>query len=183
MPPRSPVPLPVRDLANTIPDMGKVALKRGINVGDAKHLPALWNGLPAPSSIITSPPYLDMHDYGNDSLIGARGQDIREYLDHMSALFGACHQVSNSGATFWLVAGSIRRNGRVLALPNMLAECAERQGWILRETITWDKQKGLISNVTQARTHSVAGRIGIPIVDLRGPSVSALTRSMTSAIS
>ena len=84
-----------------------------------------------------------MHDYGNTSPIGARGQPLSEYLVQMSRLFEDCGHISTPDATMWLVAGAIRRNGRLIALPDKLATCAEQAGWVLRESITWDKQKAL----------------------------------------
>ena len=124
-------------------DMEESALHRGLNIGDAQELLNLWKGLPSPRSIITSPPYLDMHDYRNTSQIGVRGQSVEDYLVLMSQLFRDCHQVSTADATFWLVAGAVRRNGRLVPLPDRLAVCAENTGWTLREAITWDKQKAL----------------------------------------
>lgn len=123
--------------------MARTALHRGLNIGDAMELLNLWEGLPSPRSIVTSPPYLDMHDYGNASLIGARGQSVDDYLSNMHSLFLDCYHISTLDATFWLVAGSVRRNKRLILLPELLASSAEKAGWILRESITWDKQKAL----------------------------------------
>ena len=123
--------------------MERLALHRGLNVGDAQHLREMWCDLEPPTSILTSPPYLDMHDYGNTSLIGVRGQPLNDYLLQMSRLFEDCCEISAPDATMWLVAGAIRRNGRLIALPDKLATCAEGGGWVLRESITWDKQKAL----------------------------------------
>ena len=123
--------------------MKQLALHRGLNVGDAQELASLWKGLPSPRSIITSPPYLDMHDYGTTSQIGARGQGVEDYLVQMSKLFRDCHRVAAADSTFWLVAGAVRRKGRLIPLPDRLAACAEKAGWTLRESITWDKQKAL----------------------------------------
>ncbi len=126
-----------------LPVMERSALRRGLNIGDALKLGDLWQGAPPPSSIITSPPYLDMHDYGNASQIGTRGQPFDDYLAQVARLFGDCYRITADDATFWLVAGSVRRNGRVLRIPDRLATCAEEAGWGLREAITWDKQKAL----------------------------------------
>lgn len=118
-------------------------LRPGINVADALTLADLWRRAPAPRSVVTSPPYLDMHDYGNASQIGGPGQSLDAYLGQMVGLFRDCHQISTSDATFWLVVGAVRRNGRLLPLPDRLASCAEEAGWTLREAITWHKQKAL----------------------------------------
>lgn len=123
--------------------MSQIILRRGLNVADAQDLLSLWGNLPPPQSIITSPPYLDMHDYGNSSQIGIRGQGVENYLIQMFELFRDCHQLAAEHATFWLVAGSVRRNRRLIPLPDRLAACAEKAGWILRESITWDKKKAL----------------------------------------
>lgn len=84
-----------------------------------------------------------MHNYGNSSQIGVRGQSVNEYLRQMRGLFRDCHQIAADDAIFWLVAGSVRRNGRLIPLPDRLATSAEEAGWMLREAITWDKQKAL----------------------------------------
>lgn len=123
--------------------MGPVELHRGLNLGDAQNLRDLWKHAPSPRSIITSPPYLDMHDYGNASQIGFRGQSVRNYLEQMARLFSDCYEITTDDATFWLVAGSLRRKGRLIPLPDKLTSCAEDAGWLLRESITWDKQKAL----------------------------------------
>ena len=123
--------------------MKQPTLQRGLNIGDAQKILNVWKGLPPPRSIITSPPYLDMHDYGNTSQIGVPGQSVEDYLMHMSKLFRDCHRIAAADATFWLVAGSVRRNRRLVPLPDRLAACAEKAGWTLREAITWDKQKAL----------------------------------------
>ena len=123
--------------------MNQSGLHRGLNIADALKLRELWTDLPSPSAIITSPPYLDMHDYGNAFQIGARGQSVGEYLEQVNGLFRDCFLVSTDNATLWLVAGSVRRSGRLVPLPDRLASCAEDAGWILREAITWDKQKAL----------------------------------------
>ena len=123
--------------------MSEPRLHPGANVGDALRLRSLWQGLPPPRAIVTSPPYLDMHDYGNGSRIGVRGQRTGDYLGLMEGLFGDCCAISADDATFWLVAGSVRRRGRLIRLPDLLADRAERAGWTLREAITWDKQKAL----------------------------------------
>ena len=123
--------------------MSNPALQPGLNVADATDLSGMWTTLPRPQAIITSPPYLDMHDYGNSSQIGVRGQSADEYLDQMGRLFRECHDIAAPDATFWLIAGSVRRNKRLILLRDLLADRAERAGWTLRESIVWDKQKAL----------------------------------------
>ena len=151
--------------------------RRGLNLGDALELETLWGDLPRPRAIITSPPYLDMHDYGNTSQIGVRGQPLVDYLDKMTGLFRDCHLIATDDATFWLVAGAIRRHGRLIPLPDRLVACAEEAGWTLREAITWDKQKALpwthhgeLRDVTeQVLLFSKADAYSFDATDLRSP--------------
>ena len=157
--------------------MKRSRLQRGLNVGDARKLLELWKGLSPPRSIVTSPPYLDMHNYRNTSQIGVRGQGVEDYLVQMSRLFSDCHRVAADDATFWLVAGSVRRNGRLVSLPDRLAACAEKAGWALREAITWDKQKALpwthhgeLRDITeQVLLFSKASSFRFDATDLRSP--------------
>ena len=157
--------------------MERLVLHRGLNVGDAQHLREMWRDVEPPTSILTSPPYLDMHDYGNTSLIGMRRQPLNDYLLQMSRLFEDCCEISAPDATMWLVAGAIRRSGRLIALPDKLATCAERAGWVLRESITWDKQKALpwthhgeLRDITeQVLLFSKADNFRFDADDLRSP--------------
>lgn len=123
--------------------MDRQQLHPGLNVADALSLPESWSDMRSPRAIVTSPPYLDMHDYGNSSRIGTRGQSLDEYLDLMTTLFQNCHQISTHDATFWLIVGNLRRRGHLIQLPALLAQRAETVGWNLRESITWDKGKAL----------------------------------------
>ena len=160
-----------------MPAMSQIALQRGLNVGDARELLSLWGNLPPPQSIITSPPYLDMHDYGNASQIGVRGQGVEDYLIQMLELFRDCHRIATDHATFWLVAGYVRRNKRLIPLPDQLAGCAEKAGWTLRESITWDKQKALpwthhgeLRDITeQVLLFSKGDEFRFDVTDLRSP--------------
>ena len=162
--------------------MKQSKLQRGLNVRDAQGLANLWKGLTPPRSVITSPPYLDMHDYGNASQIGARGQSVEDYLIQMSKLFDDCHQVSAEDATLWLVVGSVRRNGRLILLPDRLTICAEKAGWTLREAITWDKQKALpwthhgeLRDITeQVLLFSKSGNFRFDATELRSPIPSSI---------
>ena len=138
------LPFPIRDRANTSPStnsarissMTQSTLLPGLNIGDAQDLPNLWGDLPSPRAMLTSPPYLDIHDYGNASRIGARGQALDEYLVQMLKLFSGCYRIASADATLWLVAGAIRRNKRLIMLPDRLASCAEEAGW-KRERCVW----------------------------------------------
>ena len=58
-------------------------------------------------------------------------------------IFGQCLNLSADDSTMWLVVGAIRRNGKLIQLPEMLTGLAAEVGWIPREQITWEKGKSL----------------------------------------
>lgn len=111
--------------------------------GDARSLGSLaaFSGQRA-RTVITSPPYLDTQDYGVFGQIGY-GQAIDEYLGDLRRVFELCLNVSTDDATLWLVVGAVRRNGRIIQLPEKLTSLAEQVGWIPREQVTWAKGKSL----------------------------------------
>ena len=108
---------------------------RGLNkISELKKLRA--------RTIITSPPYLDTQDYGVPRQIGF-GQQQEEYFADLRSVFEQCRELSTDDATLWLVVGSVHRAGRLVQLPEILANLAAEAGWIPREQITWAKGKSL----------------------------------------
>ena len=58
-------------------------------------------------------------------------------------VFELCRDVSTHDSTMWLVVGAVRRQGRLVQLPEKLTSLAAEVGWIPREQITWAKGKSL----------------------------------------
>ena len=111
--------------------------------GDARRLDSCAALKRSPArAIITSPPYLDTHDYGVLTQIGF-SQTHGEYLKDLRAVFRHCWDLSAQDATMWLVIGAVHRNGRLIQLPDLLTNLASEIGWIPREQITWAKGKSL----------------------------------------
>ena len=95
-----------------------------------------------PKAIITSPPYLDVQDYGEQRQIGF-GQTRENYLSDLQAVFKACWNISDPDATLWIVVGALRREGRLIQLPEIVTTVVAKAGWIPREQVTWAKGKSL----------------------------------------
>ena len=95
-----------------------------------------------PRAVITSPPYLDTQDYGFPNQIG-HGQTQEQYLKDLRTVFQHCWNLSSEDATMWLVLGAVRRNGKLVQLPEVVTGIAGEVGWIPREQITWAKGKSL----------------------------------------
>lgn len=67
-------------------------------------------------AIITSPPYGDMQDYGDqDDQIGE--QQYENFLDDLRKVFKQCYDVATDESTLWIVTDTFRRNNRIVRPP------------------------------------------------------------------
>lgn len=78
---------------------------------------------------ITSPPYADLKDYGyakNEQI----GQDpYDKYLEDLREVFSAVYDVTSDTGTLWVVANTVKKNGRMLDLPFDIADvCQDLEG-------------------------------------------------------
>lgn len=99
-------------------------------------------------SVITSPPYWGLRDYGNDEQIG-REETPNQYIDNMVAVFNEVFKLLKKDGTLWLNIGdsysSIRdpkiglKNKDLVGIPWMLALALRMNGWYLRQDIIWAK--------------------------------------------
>jgi DNA modification methylase len=99
---------------------------------------------------ITSPPYGGMKNYGHEDQIGF-GQPYDEYLVEMRRVFRSLYQHTKPEGSLWVVSDTLRnekerrkdRPAPMEPLPFQLAREAAESGWILRETVIWQKHKTL----------------------------------------
>jgi DNA modification methylase len=126
-----------------------------LHQGDARHLRKLLDRLAEPNNppltcTITSPPYGAVKNYDHPDQIGW-GQPYDEYLVEMRRIFQLVYQYTRLDGSMWLIADTLREDGqrnaglptRMEPLPFQLAEEAADAGWILRDSLIWDKQKTL----------------------------------------
>lgn len=75
-------------------------------------------------AVITSPPYADMENYGEqDEQVGQ--QPYEDFLDDLQDIFRQCHAVTAEHGTLWIITDTFRRNGRLVRPPFDLAEDLE----------------------------------------------------------
>lgn len=118
----------------------KTAINR-IHFGrDARNLKEIVAGF-RPQAIITSPPYLDLKDYGPENQIG--GRNMSEFLAELEKVFKACYDVLADDGTLWIVTDSLKRDGRMIPLPFELARRLEGIGFLLQDVVIWRKDKTL----------------------------------------
>jgi DNA modification methylase len=100
-----------------------------IHKADARELKAtladLFNSTDSLiDAVITSPPYADMENYGEqDEQVGQ--QPYENFLDDLQSIFRQCYDVTAEHATLWIITDTFRRNGRLVRPPFDLAEDLE----------------------------------------------------------
>ena len=89
---------------------------------------------------ISSPPYFDMKDYGEDNQIGF-GQSYEEYLQDIKSVFEQVFHYTKDDGTLWIIIDTFKRNNSIVMLPFDLASKLKESGWLLQDIIIWKKDK------------------------------------------
>ncbi|MCU7615890.1 site-specific DNA-methyltransferase [Chryseobacterium sp. PBS4-4] len=89
---------------------------------------------------ITSPPYFDMKDYGNDNQIGF-GQNYQDYLNDLQKIFHDIYKITEDDGSLWIVIDTFKRENQVVTLPFDLSNKLKETGWLLQDIIIWKKDK------------------------------------------
>jgi DNA modification methylase len=109
-------------------------------VGDAAHvLPQL----PAAGIDVcmTSPPYWGQRAYAGGGL-GLEAEPS-QYVERLLEVFAEVRRVLKPTGSFWLNIGDAYQDKCLLGLPWRVAlAMTDRQGWILRNQVVWNKVKG-----------------------------------------
>jgi len=114
-------------------------------------------------SVITSPPYWGLRDYGNDEQIGQE-ETPDKYINNMVEVFNNVLRVLKKDGTLWLNIGdsySSIRNEKIgvkkkdlVGIPWMLAFALRKNGWYLRQDIIWAKPNPMPESVRDRCTKS-----------------------------
>jgi hypothetical protein len=90
---------------------------------------------------MTSPPYWGKREYDAGG-IGLES-DFNTYVDNLCSVFSEVHRVLKKTGSFWLNIGDSYYNKNLLGLPWRIAlNLTDNQGWILRNSVIWNKVKG-----------------------------------------
>jgi DNA modification methylase len=109
-----------------------------ILTGDARDMLAT---LPSGSArcAVTSPPYLNLRDYGVAGQIGLES-DPADYIAALVDVFREVKRVLADDGTCWIVLGDCYGKDKQLQLmPYRVAMALRADGWILRSNIAWCK--------------------------------------------
>lgn len=99
--------------------------------------------LPAASvdACLTSPPYWSQRSYDHANGLGHES-DPQEYVDRLVEVFRAVRTVLKPTGSLWLNLGDTYRKKNLVGIPWRVALALQQDGWILRNAVVWDKQKG-----------------------------------------
>jgi DNA modification methylase len=106
--------------------------------------------MPADSidTIITSPPYWSLRDYGVDGQMGLE-PTLEEYHERMLEVTAECIRVLKpTGVMFWNHGDSYEDKSLNMQNERLIIKMVDNQGWILRNRMIWNKPNGMPSSVT-----------------------------------
>jgi DNA modification methylase len=89
-------------------------------------------------TIVTSPPYFGLRDYGDEEQIGVESTPA-EYVARIVSLFGELRRVLSDDGTLWLNLGDSYLAQQLVGIPWMAALALKAEGWRLRSDIIWSK--------------------------------------------
>ncbi len=96
---------------------------------------------------MTSPPYWGKREYANGG-IGLESTHT-EFVANLAAIFAQVKRVLKPTGSCWLNLGDTYFNKHLLGLPWRVAfALIDEQGWILRNSVVWNKIKGGLDNTT-----------------------------------
>jgi site-specific DNA-methyltransferase (adenine-specific) len=95
--------------------------------------------------VMTSPPYWGKREYA-DGGIGLE-REYKEYVRHLAIIFLELKRVLKPTGSFWLNIGDSYENKNLVGVPWRVAfELTDKQGWILRNSVVWNKVKSGMDN-------------------------------------
>jgi len=94
---------------------------------------------------MTSPPYWGKREYENGG-IGLE-DNYQDFVKHLAAVFIELKRVLKPEGSFWLNLGDSYNGKGLIGVPWRVAfELIDNQGWILRNSVIWNKLKGGMDN-------------------------------------
>lgn len=103
----------------------------------SEDMEAVENG--SVQSVITSPPYWNLKDYGHEHQIGTADESYDHYHDRLQKVWSECYDVLRDDGTMWVVVDTVMERGDLQLLPYHIVQRAEEVGFVLQDLITWYK--------------------------------------------
>lgn len=90
---------------------------------------------------ITSPPYWSKRRYEGDSSLGNE-KNWRDFVRDLAGIFEEVKRVLKPTGSLWLNIGDTYVSKALPGIPWRVAFSLQENGWILRNSVVWDKVKG-----------------------------------------
>ncbi len=104
--------------------------------------------------IMTSPPYWGKREYESAKSIGME-KNHNDYSRRLLDVFIELRRILKPTGSFWLNLGDAYLHKNLLGLPWRIAiKMCDEQGWILRNSVVWNKIKGGPDNSTDKLRNS-----------------------------
>jgi DNA modification methylase len=102
---------------------------------------------------ITSPPYFNLRNYGHKDQLGLESSS-EEFIHNLVNVFSEVKRVLRDDGTLWLNMGDTwDKNKQLLGVPWRTALALQKDGWILRSDIIWNKPNVMPSSVRDRVTN------------------------------
>ncbi len=104
--------------------------------------------------IMTSPPYLDLRDYGVNGQLGHE-KSVNEYLAKLEQIMWQCKRVLKKRGTCWINIGDKYNNDKSRnGIPERFYVNCLDNGWISRNPIVWFKPNAMPSSTKDRLTNT-----------------------------
>ncbi|VVB58650.1 Modification methylase MjaI [Candidatus Anstonella stagnisolia] len=118
--------------------------KYSVVIGDARNMAELPDE--SVQLVVTSPPYFNVKDYGDDDANIGAIDDYVSYLGAVEAVFRECYRVLEDGRYCCVNISDVISGGRKYPIPFHYVFMLERSGFIYRDNIIWKKPDGIGQN-------------------------------------
>lgn len=89
-------------------------------------------------TVITSPPYWNLKDYGHPQQIGFN-ESYETYHERIEKVWFECRRVLKKDGTMWIVVDRILRDQEITHIPYDIAQRCRKLGFLLQDIIIWNK--------------------------------------------
>ena len=116
-----------------------------------KSMLELYDAGTTVQTIITSPPYWGLRDYGKEGQIGQE-KTPEGFVANMLQVFKLARDILADDGTLWLNLGDTYKNKRLMGIPWRVALALQDDGWYLRSDIVWHKKNPMPSSALDRPT-------------------------------
>lgn len=95
--------------------------------------------------VVTSPPYFNLRDYGEDGQIGQE-KDFEEYIDRLILIFNEVYRVLKDEGSCFVNIDDVYSCHSLLCIPDRFKIRMVENGWLCRNEIIWHKPNAMPSS-------------------------------------